>query len=280
MYTYIKQPPISQEEHLRQLNRQYQVSRFKRLLPTILITLGASLLISVVYPIFSYELFAFKNQSRRPKIISPVPDTQLSQAKGFISPASPTSPVVNNRSNYPNQPPSVLAASDTSIDNDTTIDYTQIENWFPFDHPQDNITSNTTHYALTIPKLNIKDAVVTIGGDNLEKSLIHYGGTALPGLFGNAVIFGHSTLPSFYNPKNYISIFSLIPTLEPGDDIYIYFDGITYKYLVTEYYEVSPDEIDILEQRYDRKEITLVTCVPPGTYWKRGIIKAQLSSVQ
>ncbi len=143
-----------------------------------------------------------------------------------------------------------------------------------------NIVVPTNMADVQMDMFNIEDATVEIGGQDLSKSLIHYPGTALPGQLGATIIFGHSVLPSFYNPKNYISIFSLIPTLKPGDDIYVYFDGITYKYLVSEYYEVSPDEINILEQRYDRKEITLVTCVPPGTYWKRGIIKAQLSSVQ
>ena len=117
---------------------------------------------------------------------------------------------------------------------------------------------------------------MTIGGRDLDKSLIHYGGTANPGEVGNPVIFGHSILPQFYDPENYISIFSLLPTLRPGDEIMVKFDGIIYTYQVTDYYEVSPDEIDILEQRFDKKELTLVTCVPPGTYLRRGIIKAQL----
>ncbi len=69
---------------------------------------------------------------------------------------------------------------------------------------------------------------------------------------------------------------SLIPTLKPGDQIIINFDGVTYFYEVYEYQEVSPNEIDILEQRYSRKELTLITCVPPGTYWRRGVIKAKL----
>ena len=142
------------------------------------------------------------------------------------------------------------------------------------------MTSSTiTHYTLSIPKLRIKDALVTIGGDDLDKSLIHYGGTANPGEAGSPVIFGHSILPQFYSPNSYRAIFSLLPSLKSGDEIIVNFDGITYKYVVYDYYEVLPDELDILEQRYNRKDLTLVTCVPPGTYWRRGIVKARLVEI-
>ncbi len=59
----------------------------------------------------------------------------------------------------------------------------------------------------------------------------------------------------------------------------INFDGITYKYIVYDYFEVKPEEIDILEQRYNQKDLTLVTCVPPGTYWRRGLVKARLAEI-
>ena len=117
---------------------------------------------------------------------------------------------------------------------------------------------------------------VVIGGDDLDKHLIHYQGTALPGEFGNPVIFGHSILPVFYNPQNYISVFSLLPTLKTGDEVIIDYDGISYKYEVYSYHEVFPNQIEVLQQRYDRKTLTLITCVPPGTYLKRGVILAEL----
>jgi len=36
------------------------------------------------------------------------------------------------------------------------------------------------------------------------------------------------------------------------------------------------DKISVLEQKYDASYLTLVTCVPPGTYWKRLVVKAKL----
>lgn len=261
-YQYVKQAPDP-----RKIQRQLALTtfwyRFKKLSPTIMITVGASLLIAVGYPILSYELTTAR-QVKRTKIISPVPQEVISEAKGILNPASP-----NN--------PQVLAQSTSTS---TTVDYSKISNWFSFSRPQTFLNpSHITHYTLSIPRLRIKDALVTLGGDDLDISLIHYGGTANPGEVGNPVIFGHSVLTQFYSPNSYRAIFSLLPSLTAGDEILVNFDGITYKYIVYEYYEVSPDEIDILEQRYNRKELTLVTCVPPGTYFRRGVIKARLAEI-
>jgi len=262
-YQYLKAPPPDIKTLKRQHFFNLFLSRFKKLLPTIMITTGASLLISVGYPILSYEFNSSK--TKRPRIISPVPESSISEAKGIISPTNP-----NNPQALANAP---LAAS-------TNLDYTKITNWFNFQKPQSILSpSNITHYSLSIPKLRIKDATVIIGGDDLDAGLIHYGGTSNPGEVGSPVIFGHSILPQFYNPQNYRAMFSLVPTLKPGDEIQINFDGITYQYIVFDYFEVAPEEVDVLEQRYNQKNLTLVTCVPPGTYWRRGIVKARLSEI-
>ena len=249
---YIK-APISFSIKDRNKKPNPFLTNFKKLIPTIMITVGASLLISVGYPIISYELTIAK-KTKKTRFISPIKDNNLSH---------------NSQ---------VLAIQ--AKNNDTVVNYSKVNNWFDFTKPQVFLSpSKITHYNLTIPRLKIKNAIVTIGGDDLDNSLIHYGGTAYPGEAGNSVIFGHSILPQFYNPKNYRSIFSLIPTLNPGDEILIDYDGISYKYKVYDYYEVNPDEIDILEQHYNKKELTLVTCTPPGTYWHRGIVKAKLSEI-
>jgi sortase A len=261
---YVKQAPIDPTRIERQRKISDGWKRLLTLLPTIMITVGASLLISVGYPIVSYE-FKTGIKVKRERILSPVSESVLAEAKGLLDPS------VGDGSSEPYVISQVVAGSNT------TVDYNQLESWFQFSHPQDNFNSSTlTHYTISIPKLRIQDALVTIGTDDLDKSLIHYGGTANPGEPGSPVIFGHSILPQFYSPKSYRSIFSLLSTLKVGDEIMVSFDGIVYRYVVYDYYEVLPNEVDILEQRYNRKDLTLVTCVPPGTYWRRGIVKARL----
>jgi len=154
--------------------------------------------------------------------------------------------------------------------------YNNYKNWFPSAPPLPPRESKITHYNISVPKLKIENAVVAIGGEDLSESLIQYPGTALPGEYGNTVIFGHSVLPQFYNPKNYKTIFSTLPTLKEGDEILVDFDGIRYRYLVVKMVEVSPNDVSVLEQRYDGEYLSLVTCVPPGTYLRRLIVKARL----
>lgn len=160
-------------------------------------------------------------------------------------------------------------------------DFTKVSNWFPDIKETKNFeVSKVLFYTISIPKLNIENAVVAIGGEDLTKNLIQYPGTALPGKNGNSVIFGHSILPLFYNPKNYTSIFSTLPSLKMGDEVFINYDGISYKFRVEELFEIYPTDIQILEQDSTDAFLTLVTCVPPGDPRnpKRLIVRARVVS--
>ena len=158
-------------------------------------------------------------------------------------------------------------------------DSTKASNWFPGGATSDVFQKSTvSYYTISIPKLKIENAVVAIGGEDLAKSLIQYPGTALPGKNGNAVIFGHSILPIFYNPKNYISIFSTLPTLKKDEEIYIDYDSVSYTYKVEDAFEVLPTDIQVLQQDTSDSFLTLVTCVPPGDPRrpKRWIVRARV----
>jgi len=158
-------------------------------------------------------------------------------------------------------------------------DFTKASSWFPDATKNDEFNnSKVGFYNISIPKLKIDNAVVAIGGEDLSKNLVQYPGTALPGKNGNAVIFGHSILPIFYNPKNYMSIFSTLPTLKNGDEINIEYDGISFKYKVEEIFEIFPTDIQILEQNNSDSFLTLVTCTPPGDPRnpKRLIVRARV----
>src|SRR3990170_6909882 len=157
---------------------------------------------------------------------------------------------------------------------------TKASSWFEGGaKEEDFIASEVKYYTMSIPKLGINGATVTIGGEDLAKSLIHYPGTALPGKVGNSVIFGHSALPLFFSPTNYKTIFSTLPKLQKGDEIIVNYDGITYKYVVETKFEVLPKDIQVLEQNSDGYYISLITCVPPGDPRKprRLVVRARLA---
>jgi sortase A len=207
---------------------------------------GIIILTGVIYPIVSFDSTYTKNYTQ---LISPVVGSE-GQIQGVV----------------------------TQTTNGGT-DYTQASTWFPGGATKQDFTaSKVDYYTISIPKVKIDSATVAIGGEDLNKSLVQYPGTALPGRHGNSVIFGHSILPIFYNPKNYISIFSLLPTLQTGDLIYINYDGVSYTYKVEEMFEVLPTDIQVLDQDSSDSFLTLVTCVPPGdpANPKRLIVRARV----
>ena len=118
-----------------------------------------------------------------------------------------------------------------------------------------------------------------MGTDDLSKSLIQWGGATLPGQRGTVIIFGHSILPQFFNPQDYKSIFSTLHTLEKGDKILIGLDGIEYQYQIFGMEIIDPSDVSLLEQKTDDAYLYLITCTPPGTYWKRLVVKAKLKNL-
>lgn len=213
--------------------------------------------------LFVIGLFLFSSA------ILPIVQFQLEYATKFGQIINPLS------SKFYNQQGGVLGEVSNS-------DYTQLNSWFVSDvgvsSQIDSLLSSSSEmtYKISIPNLKVYDAVVTVGSMDLKKSLIQYPQTALPGQLGNGVIFGHSVLPQFFNPKSYLTIFSTLYRLKTGDEILVDFDNIQYKYLVEEMYEVSPDNLSVLEQRYDGRYLNLITCSPPGTYLRRLVVKARI----
>lgn len=155
-------------------------------------------------------------------------------------------------------------------------DYSLVSNWFPSAKPQSRTNTAVTSYTISIPKLKIVDATSTMGAEDLNKSLIHYGGTGIPGEYGTGIVFGHSILPVFYDPSSYRAMFSTIHTLETGDKVIVNYDGIEFTYIVYDKQIVDPTDISILEQHFDNSYLNLVSCYPPGTYYKRLVVKTRL----
>jgi len=219
----------------------------------IALIIGVFLLFWSFYPVLSFELYSrFYMQD---SLTSPVPSSELASSLKEAS--------------------SVLGSY--SVFSNNVRDFTQAHLWFPLQNsntPAKNM--NIKEYSISIPKLNITKARVVVGGEDLSKSLVHYLPKSLPGEYGNVAIFGHSTLPQLYNVTDYKTIFTYLPSLEVNDTILVQLGDLEYEYKVTDIFIVMLDKISVLEQKYDASYLTLVTCVPPGTYWKRLVVKAKL----
>lgn len=224
--------------------------KYKKLLATIFFVLGIFLFSSAVFPIIQFQL---EYSVKFNQMLNPLSSKFYNPSGGILG--------------------------------DVTADYTQLNNWFVNtaaggDGNRLVLTDTASnYYKISIPVLKIKDALVEVGSMDLKKSLIQYPQTALPGQLGNGVIFGHSVLPQFFNPKSYLTIFSTLHRLKQGDEIFIDYDNIRYKYLVEEMYEVTPTDLSVLEQRYDGRYMNLITCSPPGTYLRRLVVKARIVDI-
>lgn len=214
--------------------------------------IGSIFLFWSFYPIISFEIYS--RFFILDKVLTPVPRSNI------ISSLEQANSVLGNSNSF-----------STNLS-----EYTKAGVWFP-SKPQ-NIKNEIKlkTYTLSIPKLNIKDAKVIVGGEDLSKSLVHYAPTSLPGEYGNVTVFGHSTLPQLYNAKDYKTIFTYLPSLNTGDKISLSVDNVNYEYEVYDMFVVDPDAVSVLDQKFDNAYLTLITCVPPGTYWKRLVVRAKL----
>jgi len=248
------------------------------LVPVFSVTAGLFLVSNAVWPILSYFVFTspdLLNQS----MLSPIPEDEVITAD---RPLVQQVQAAEGEFELPSIEAPVMLAED--------LDYTNLSNWFPGITPEQEQQINQTpeegdieEYIIDIPAVNVEEARVKIGGSNLDKSLIHYPGTSNPGEPGSPVIFGHSVLRQFYNPsiknpRRYTSIFSKIMTLKNGDRIYVTAKGVKYTYVVEAKAEVKPTDTFILEQNFDTRGLKLITCVPEGTFLRRGVIIARLES--
>lgn len=242
------------------------------LLPLILIIFGFGLAISALWPLIDYYLPW--NKQKEISLLSPIPHSQLLLSTPLIS--------AQAQVNVEDEITGEIETQTEPVILDQDLDFTDLSNWFSNDlDTEDLATSEFVEYTLEIPSLNISNAKVRVGGNDLNQSLIHYPGTGLPGQLGAPVIFGHSVLRQFYNPsennpRRYASIFSKIMLLEKGDKIFLTHDNVKYTYVVQSRTEVKPDDTFILAQRYDVRQLKLVTCTPEGTTLRRGVVTAQL----
>lgn len=132
-------------------------------------------------------------------------------------------------------------------------------------------------FRISVPKLDIENAKVLTDSTKFDKNLAHFPGTAIPGQVGNAFITGHSVLPQFADTENYRAIFTKLSDLEIGDDIEITIDGKVYNYIVQYSKIVDPHDISVLLPISPTgRNLTLMTCVPPGTNLKRLVVIASL----
>lgn len=110
----------------------------------------------------------------------------------------------------------------------------------------------------------------------LTRGVAHAKGTTVPGKEGNVFLFSHSSV-NFYEANRYNSIFYLLDKLTEGDEIDLYYLNAKFKYVVTEKKVVDATDVKYLQGPATEKTVTLMTCWPAGTSWKRLLVIGTLA---
>lgn len=211
---------------------------------------GAILFAYTFFPLISWQIYfapAFASQ----KIDAPIPSSSI------INPAN-------------------IGELITSATNSLSTDYTNAYNWYPGAQGK---ASNIATYKISIPKINITDAKVSNEDNDLSRHMVQFNSDTLPGKDGNTIIFGHSTLPQLYDLNNYKTILANAYKIEVGDKIIVGMEKAKYNYKVESVTVVDPSDTSVLAQNFSDSFLTIITCTPPGTIWKRLIIKARIEKI-
>lgn len=125
------------------------------------LAVGVFLLVQVVMPIVSFQLWELGQNVNSEVLISPKQTTQILGVS------------VENKDNFP-----LIVSNLTRVSK-----------------------ANYDQFLLSVPKLKIDGAIVWVDSNDLSKGLAHLPGSALPGERGNVFISGHSALSPIFNFK-------------------------------------------------------------------------------
>ena len=134
------------------------------------------------------------------------------------------------------------------------------------------------YFSVTIPKLGIKDLLITHPSDPFSSNGIlaplktgvgHL--FSYPGAGGKILIYGHSSgYP--WDVSQYTKIFRKVNQLNKGDQVYVTYNGNLYVYEVS--YENAVPASDTSAYSGPGEELILYTCWPPDSISQRYLIHA------
>lgn len=122
---------------------------------------------------------------------------------------------------------------------------------------QDEIDWSAAVIELEIPSIELRQYVLPeTTEENLSVALTQIKEGQVPGE-GNFTIAGHR---GYRNQRH----FSNLPSVEPGEELFLHIDDTMYVYQVTATEVIAATQVEILEDDPLKKEITLITCTRDG----------------
>lgn len=141
----------------------------------------------------------------------------------------------------------------------------------------------STEFGIVIEKINANAKIIPDidpGNEKQYEKALSEGvaqalGSTVPGEPGNLYLFSHST-DAPWNIVRFNAMFYLLRELDKGDRTIIFYKNHRYDYVVFDKQVVAATDTTFLTNRYDEPVLTLQTCDPPGTLFKRLIVRAKL----
>lgn len=200
------------------------------------LSIGIFILVQVILPIVSFQIWAIGQKANGQILISP------KRSDGQVLGIS-----VQNKDNFP----SIVS----NITRETKPSYSQ--------------------FRLSVPKLKIEGTTVYVESNDLSKGLIQLPGSALPGERGNVFISGHSAASSLFAGQNAIfaKLTDLKKgdqiLAEAANTQFVY---KVQEIKVVDPSDLSVISAPEGQGRY----ISLMSCVPPGLNFKRLVVLGKM----
>ena len=207
-----------------------------KIIPIGFLSVGVFLLMQVILPIVSFQVWWFGQKYNNSLLISP---------------------------SFPNS--KILGVSIQNKDNFSAI----------FSTLKRETQPNFSQFSLSIPKLNIDKEQVLVDSNDLSKNLAHLPGSALPGEKGNVFISGHSALSQFFSFKKAVfeNLTNLKKGDEIVIEVLgVKYRYEVSELRVVNPNDLSVINTPEPLGRY----ISLMTCVPPGLNFKRLIVLGRM----
>jgi len=163
-----------------------------------------------------------------------------------------------------------------------------IANFFQKDNSLKSGVSETIEFeysekenSLEIPKVEVSAPLIFVEDidevhKTLDKGVVHFPDSVLPGEKGQTIILGHSAPPNWPD-INYDNVFSRLNELEGEDEIFVYFNHQKYNYSVIKKILLERGE-EISEDSLTNSDnmLILISCWPPGKDIRRIAVEAKL----
>ena len=134
--------------------------------------------------------------------------------------------------------------------------------------------------SIEIPKIEISAPIVFVKSEKeieigLDRGVVLFPGSALPGQKGQTIIEGHSA-PAGWPKIKYDWVFSRLSELEEGDEVGLNFNHQKLNYYVTQKIFLNRgEEIPFKDLTNSDDVLFLISCWPPGKDIKRIAVMAE-----